>query len=391
MHRLPEFDDAVQDLSEALDRRLVIINDSMRTVAYSIHETPEDRQRLSHVLAHSTTWLPPQTAKHSHCFEDLPEIGTTLFVRLINSRQHIIGHLVIPLTAEESTEGQIDDAITNTVLSGAERLSDFMETWLQDADDKAARSHEHTVKLVTGNSYERAEAAAALLSDRILSASDQYCVVALGVDPRTATQQDHEKAALAVSRTVQFVNDTSTATVAGGTLEDDVGVLIFPRPVVIPRLIRILEEPQLAHIRAGIGPLTHLSDIQRSFQRARTAWRASYLAPDDHAIVVAWDELGLDGTLARLPLEDFTLDDLPAATKELLANLDSSVLLDTLEAYLVAGGDAQQTARVLNIHRSTLYYRLDKVRKAVPGDLSDGILRRELHTGLRIAKLAKLL
>jgi len=391
MQRLPEFDDAIQDLSEQLDRRLVILDESMRAVAYSIHETAQDRKRLSHILAHSSTWSAPRTAKARYRIEELPEIGAMLFIRLVDSNQYIIGHLVIPLTDPEKVAERVDDAVASVAIQDAERLGDLLEAWRHNAANQTTRSHQHTVDLVTGNPQQRSEAADALLADRILSTSDRYCAVALGVDPRTATKQDHEKAALAVSRTVRFVNETSTATVVGGTLEDNVGVLVFPRPVVIPRLIRILEWPPLAQVRAGIGPLTTLDDIQRSFARARTAWRATYLAPYDYEIVVAWDELGLDGTLARLPVEDFTLEDLPASIRQLLGNVDSPVLLSTLEAYLSAGGDAQQTARTLHIHRSTLYYRLDKVRNAISGDLRNGELRRELHTGLRIAKLARLL
>ena len=42
------------------------------------------------------------------------------------------------------------------------------------------------------------------------------------------------------------------------------------------------------------------------------------------------------------------------------------------------------------IHRSTLYYRLDRIRELTGRDLRDGRTRRELHTGIRIAQLAGL-
>ena len=128
-----------------------------------------------------------------------------------------------------------------------------------------------------------------------------------------------------------------------------------------------------------------------SFARARLAWRASWLAPTDHDVVTSWESVGLDGTLARLPVEDFTADDLPPAVRDLVGAVDSPALISTLETYLDAGGDAQRTARLLHIHRSTLYYRLDKLRAIIDGDLSDGVVRRELHTGLRLARLAGLL
>ena len=47
-------------------------------------------------------------------------------------------------------------------------------------------------------------------------------------------------------------------------------------------------------------------------------------------------------------------------------------LIHTLDVYLALGGDARKTAETLHLHRSTLYYRLDKITEAVGGDLGDG-------------------
>lgn len=195
---------------------------------------------------------------------------------------------------------------------------------------------------------------------------------------------------MAVDQTLNFVYQNSTASVVGTVLSDEVGVLVFPRPVVVPRLTRILERPELAGVRAGIGSLVELARIRESFEHARLAWRASYLAPDAHPIVLHWDQTGVDGTLARLPLEEFTLNDLPEVARRVLAAGLGSEVIATLGCYLDKGGDAQAAALRLKIHRSTLYYRLDKVRAVIDTDLSDGCLRRELHLGLRMAQLAGL-
>lgn len=389
MARLPELDDAVQDLSETLGRRLVVLDQAMRVVAYSIHETPEDRRRLFHVLAHSDSWPAPRTARSPYRVEVLPDIGPTMFLRLVGSGRRIVGHLLVPATGPE-----VDEAPHPAARKAADRLAGLLEARQRDDADYSARSHRLTAALVAGHPREREAAAGDLIAEHRLSTSDSYCAVALGVDPRAAAPADREKAAQAVSRTLRFVRETSTATVVGGVLEhpdNNVGVLVFPRPVVVDRLSRILEHPQVAPVRAGVGPLTALNDVHRSFGRARLAWRASWLAPDDHKSVTTWEDAGLDATLARMPLEDFTPADLPPATRELLRAVDSPDLLATLQAYLDAGGDAQRTARALNLHRSTLYYRLGKLRSAVAGDLRDGALRRDLHVGLRMARLARLL
>jgi DNA-binding PucR family transcriptional regulator len=58
--------------------------------------------------------------------------------------------------------------------------------------------------------------------------------------------------------------------------------------------------------------------------------------------------------------------------------------------YLGTGGDARRTAEELYLHRSTLYYRLEKLTEAVGGDLGDGEIRFELMLGIRLARFAGL-
>ena len=385
MRRFPELDDAVQDLSEDLNRRLVVIDKAMRVVSYSIHESPADRHRLFQMLAHSDSWPRPATTTTPHQVVQIPGIGPMLFLRLLDSRKQIIGHLVLSVD-----DPAPEEPLLTEVSAAAPHLSQLLAARQHDDMDREARSHHLAIQLVDGDAGAREKAADALITERFLSSAEACCAVALGVDPRGATPLDHEKTAHAVVLTLDFVRETSTATVIGGVLDDRVGVLVFPRPVVVPRLNRILEDPQLMPVRAGIGPLVPLRQVHRSLERARLAWRASWLAPDHHDTVTTWETVGLDGTLARLPLEDFLREDLPPSIRDLLAAVDSPVLLHTLDAYLTAGGDAQQTSRTLNIHRSTLYYRLDKLRALIDGDLADGTLRRELHTGLRMAQLAGL-
>lgn len=385
MDQIPELDDAVQNLSEALDRRLVVIDQARRVVAYSIHESPKDRQRLFHLLAHSDSWSPPRTAKTQYQIQELPDVGILMFLRLLDSQRHTIGHVIVPLN-----EPTVDEELARVVEGAADQLAKYLEARQQETANRSMRSHHLTVALVTGNPQEREAAAEDLIDGRMLSNSASYCAVTMGVNPRGARSLDHEKTARAVTRTLKFVRDTSTATVVGGMINDEIGVLVFPRPVVVPRLMRILEDPLISPVRAGVGPLTSINDIHRSFEKAQLTLRATWLAPEDHQIVATWEGVGLDGTLVRMPVENFLLEDLPPSTRDLLAAVDSPDLLATLVAYLNAGGDAQQTARDLNIHRSTLYYRLDKLRNVIPGELNDGVLRRELHTGLRVARLAGL-
>jgi DNA-binding PucR family transcriptional regulator len=44
----------------------------------------------------------------------------------------------------------------------------------------------------------------------------------------------------------------------------------------------------------------------------------------------------------------------------------------------------------LHLHRSTLYYRLERITEAVGGDLRDGEARFELMLSIRLAHIARL-
>ncbi|WP_406315628.1 helix-turn-helix domain-containing protein [Streptosporangium sp. NBC_01639] len=61
-------------------------------------------------------------------------------------------------------------------------------------------------------------------------------------------------------------------------------------------------------------------------------------------------------------------------------------LVDTLETYLDRGGDAQQTARLLHLHRTSLYYRLARIEELTGRSLKDGSHRLELHLALKLAR-----
>ena len=61
-----------------------------------------------------------------------------------------------------------------------------------------------------------------------------------------------------------------------------------------------------------------------------------------------------------------------------------SDLLATLAQYFDSGCNIDQAAAVLAIHRSTLKYRLKRVRELLGQDLNDGSTRLDLHLATRV-------
>lgn len=381
---MTNLDDALQDLSEAAQCRLVVLDERMRVLAYSIHESERDRARLSHLLAHSDTWEPLPAGLDGPSVRTAGD-GTDWTLLPLRDDRHRVGHLL-----HARTKGEPAPA-ADVLTEGTARLGVLLSLRTMYAERDAARTRELLAGLLGSHtaSDQRSSAARALVDEDLLGDADQYCAVTLAVP---ASHHDGAwEARTAVEATLDFVARTSTASMAGGVV-DGRGVLVFPRPVVAERLERVLSAPGLSEVRAGIGGV--VDDLTRavvSHGQAHRAWRAACLDPATYPRVTTWAQLGIDKLLLDLPLERITADDLPDALARLLDSSHRDVDVPTLEAYLAAGGDARATSVALGIHRSTLYYRLTRIRATTEIDLGDGIARRDLHTGLRVARLAGML
>ncbi|GAA4686400.1 PucR C-terminal helix-turn-helix domain-containing protein [Promicromonospora umidemergens] len=67
---------------------------------------------------------------------------------------------------------------------------------------------------------------------------------------------------------------------------------------------------------------------------------------------------------------------------------EAAPLLRTLETYLELAGSAQATAEALHLHRTSLYYRLQRVELLAGTDLKNGTERLALHLALKVARAA---
>jgi hypothetical protein len=110
----------------------------------------------------------------------------------------------------------------------------------------------------------------------------------------------------------------------------------------------------------------------------RQAELAARLSADDPSVPspAHWSALGVYRRLDGDP-----------AHPDPLAALDASpsgpMLLETLEAYLDLAGDVRATAARLRLHRSSLYYRLERLAAVLARDLGDGLVRLELHLAVK--------
>ncbi|WP_084734842.1 PucR family transcriptional regulator [Actinophytocola xinjiangensis] len=149
--------------------------------------------------------------------------------------------------------------------------------------------------------------------------------------------------------------------------------------------------PPVAEVRSALGqglvagvgrPRPALTEAARSYREAVHAALVAARVPG-HGPVAAWPELGVYRMLAGVPAGE-----LHPGLERLLADQAHRPLLDTLETYLDLAGSVAATARALRLHRTSLYYRLQRVEELAGTDLRSGDERLTLHLGLKLARLS---
>ncbi|MEV0673470.1 helix-turn-helix domain-containing protein [Mycobacterium sp. NPDC050441] len=157
-------------------------------------------------------------------------------------------------------------------------------------------------------------------------------------------------------------------------------------------------EAVVGAVRASYGtrPAIGVSGVALPITQAALGFRQATLALTlagvgaGNAQVTDWSTLGSWRTLALLG-QAYGPDRLGELVHPGIVSLieqGREDLLRTLETYLANGGDVRRTSEDMYLHRSTLYYRLEKLTEAVGSDLSDGGIRFDLMLSLRLARLA---
>ncbi|MBV9821145.1 MAG: helix-turn-helix domain-containing protein [Actinobacteria bacterium] len=96
----------------------------------------------------------------------------------------------------------------------------------------------------------------------------------------------------------------------------------------------------------------------------------------------SWDCLGSWRLIVAAP-EDLTVADIHPGV-EALAALDNGDLLRTARAFLDTGGDVARTAERLHIHRTTLYYRIERIEGVAGTSFKTASQRHDLYFALRL-------
>lgn len=152
-------------------------------------------------------------------------------------------------------------------------------------------------------------------------------------------------------------------------------------------------DPGAALVVGVGGHRAALVDAVHSYHEARMAAMAAAALPGV-GDTVHWSRLGVyqvAATLAQAGGPGRDRGESPPVPHDGLRRLldlpEALPLLETLETYLDAAGNAQLTAELLHLHRTSLYYRLQRVEQLAATDLKNGMERLALHLSLKVARM----
>ncbi|MFQ3674849.1 MAG: helix-turn-helix domain-containing protein, partial [Aggregatilineales bacterium] len=138
--------------------------------------------------------------------------------------------------------------------------------------------------------------------------------------------------------------------------------------------------------RAGCSAIMQGSEqVKTAHEQARDALAIGQrIAP--HEPLLRFDQLGYLHTLYLAGPRGLTSNPFVPIVRRLREDR-SPELLQTLEAYLDAGGNGVLAAEHLHIHRSTLNYRLTRIEQLCQLSLQDPATRANLQVAVKLLRL----
>lgn len=394
--------ETVDRLAAGMGRPAVLEDRQLRLIAFSAHDEPVDDVREASILQRHASdevsrWLCGLGIRQARRPTRVPG----------NPALHMLPRICVPIRHKNILHGYLffvdaDESMTSSDLEWCER----------EVAELGARLHldsvaglvsstrmAETVRMLLTDSPMAAVAARDLTDDGLVATDGVVVAVlqAITDDHRTGTEVQDCLAEALVGSPRLYRRDG-----AFYLARKDHCVLVM----VAPHDEDAQLQAQLASLRAvasaelaaadpagvlvvGVGGhRAALVDAVHSYHEARMAATAGAALPGVGELV-RWSRLGVYQVAATLA-DGVDRPPVPHAGLRRLLDLPEALpLLETLETYLDAAGNAQLTAELLHLHRTSLYYRLQRVEQLARTDLKDGVERLALHLSLKVARMTR--
>lgn len=381
----PSLQGIINGLADQLGLPVVLEDVNQQLMVYSPHYEISDRIREETILRRSTAqrvvdWFGPfDIASHTDPFvvpgDPVAQIMSRLCVP-VRYLDAMLGYAWVLLP-----DGAIDDAGLAAVLEARDHLSGAM---LAESRTRA-RESDSLLSLVSPDVDARTQG---LIDIEARGAFDRPRELLVAVCSGPDWDDAGVRGAFWTARWAAAPQHQ----MRGVTGRDGIALVSFRQggvAEVMPLISRALTHVtqaisrQAARLVIGVGAVVSGPDqVHEAYRQARLAARVA-LRDTGTGPLATWDGLGVYRILAQLPTQTLA----GAVDPRVTALVDASPeLARTLERYLEHSGAITTVAESLHIHRTTLYYRLDRLRDAGL-DLASGVDRLTAHASLAALRL----
>lgn len=384
--------EVVNALSRDVERPVVLEDEDQQPIVHSPHYGQTDRMRRDTIMHKSTS---KETVEYFRRY-DLAS-RTEPFVVPGNERG-VLSRLCVPLRYDEKLLGYVwvllpDEEMSDDHRRAVERVREpLAETlWL----DRLSRLREGRIveDLLNDDHDRRLRGLVAVEAKHAFDAPARTMVlVAVGpgwavraarrafvmqrwvADPASQLRLVDVDEGVAVVAHIASGRDAADGVLTGGldldALERSMG-----------QINRVTDG---LPVMLGVGPsVASPGALPRSHRRARQAATVALRIGPSRGFVSTWEGLGVYRLLVQLP-RDALADGVDPRLVGLIQDVPE--VAATLEVYLDGGGAVAAAADTLHIHRTTLYYRLEKVTEA-GFDLHSGTDRMTIQVGFAALRL----
>lgn len=388
---MDEVQQLADSLAQALHRSVEVDDPDLRPLAITEQFGALDDVRVRAVLARRS---PDDVAAYAFSVDIKNATGPVRYPA--SPVLDTLPRVCIPLRAREELFGYlwlIDmPELVDEEIATAERVTKEIVAVLQTRAGQETTAFDHEAALVTSLLDPGSPVSPTLVDEADILAFEEPLTVVTVLITRGGHHGELERSDVRlVAREVSGLRPTSRSLL--GYDAASIRLVLVADSAGEDRLRPFLRDTARSAVRhrwdasaAGIGPPA------RDVEELRSSWRRStFAAAVAHGRGVeqlSWSDLGCDLAFFGLPWVADTVESLSPGVTPLLSS-ENRVLRETLETYLDCGGDTLAAATRLSVHRTTLYYRLGRVRDILGEDWSHGTRRVGLHLALRLAWLMR--
>lgn len=375
---VPDLQDLVDEAARITEMAVTLEDREFNLVAYGSHQSVADEVRRDSILTRRST---SQVRRYYESFGIARADGP---VRIpADPERHLFGRVCVPVRWQSVTYGYlwlvedhtVDPALLPELLDLAKRAGMELARHSRLRDDLGWKVGE----LLSTYPETRAKAAREIAES--WSGPEARPVAAIVLRSVGGEQAPAPVNAWRLPRTVLVgtaeLGSTFIVPLAAA------GDLTQARAVAKIAIAALHGSASDAAVVAGIGgPVGTLADARTSWLQARIAARVA--AYDSGASgPLEWPELGVYRLLG-VATDPRLREAVTQPGIERLLREGGDELVRTARTYLDEAGSAQRTAQALEIHRQTLYHRLERIEKLSGLDLDSGRDRLALHLALTL-------